>query len=80
MEYDRNFDEVLETRDCGCLIFQRTSIMYSKSTKIDIHYCPKHNAAPDLYKALKDICTNYQKIEWIKASWQNAVNKAEGRE
>lgn len=37
-------------------------------------------AAPDMYEALKDICSNYQRIEFIKAEWLEALAKAEGKQ
>ena len=37
-------------------------------------------AAPDMYEALRDICTNYQRIEFIEARWLEALAKAEGKE
>ena len=35
-------------------------------------------AAPDMYEALKEILT-YDKIEYFKAKWVEALAKAEGR-
>ncbi len=53
MEYTKG-DRVLKEHDCGCLIFERHSIMFNE-TQMDIHYCPKHNAAPAMYEALEKI-------------------------
>jgi len=35
---------------CGCEVYR---IMHSKPNLYRIQYCPKHEAAPDLYEALK---------------------------
>jgi hypothetical protein len=55
-------DQYLDSLECGCIIFQRTDTAFGR-TRALIQYCPKHSAAPIMYKALKrflesSACTN----------------------
>lgn len=46
-------DKEIDTTDCGCVIFERTDLLFNNK-KVLIQYCPKHAAAPELYEALKE--------------------------
>ena len=53
---------LIATQDCGC----STVIEYDKSgdvTKTTIVYCPRHAAAPTLYKTLQSAAEYFEMLE-----------------
>ena len=42
--------------ECNCYI----RAVFDKAEKMEIVHCPKHEAAPDMYEALKDCITSMQ--------------------
>ena len=77
-------DKVIESRDCGCLIFERHSIV-SDETRTDIHYCSRHEAAFPMYGSLKTIMEHFRHNDphYFKSAWytdaRETIDKAEGK-
>lgn len=59
--------------DCGCYLYTTLS----ESMPIDIIYCPKHKAAPDMYEALT-IALPFIDSEEIQSIIREALAKAGG--
>ena len=69
--------EIVVTYSCGCEV---TGI------PDEIHFCPKHKAAPEMYEALK-ACEislisdeHYQEFKPLLETINKALKRAEGRE
>ena len=67
--------------ECGCII------MGNSDRELDISYCPKHRAAPDLYEALraaqayiarKEMYSGVQDRTGLEVKIIKALSKAEG--
>jgi len=56
-------EHVIGQRDCGCKIIQEGDVW------VRIEYCPKHKAAPDMYKALKAAHR-----ELLHAQWEDGLD------
>ena len=44
-----------DIRECGCLMIGYLN--EDDTTRVDMHYCPKHKAAPEMYEALEGIAS-----------------------
>lgn len=89
MEYSKgenSTDKEIATMECGCVIFQRTSLI-SGGTRALIQYCPFHASAHDMYEALKrfldsSACTNGCDPDDMTCDTnfaRKAIAKAEGK-
>jgi len=73
MEYTRD-KLFLGMNECGCTVFNEDGV-------IVIELCPLHEAAPDMYEALKLLATSYQieldtspdNLEYYGPDWQTLI-------
>ena len=76
----------LVVEKCGCYVQQDT---YGEE-KVEVVYCPKHKAAPEMYEALKELCANLSmscstdylykhNLSLPLSKAQKALAKAEGK-
>jgi len=42
-----------DIRECGCLMIGYLN--EDDTTRVDMHYCPKHKAAPEMYEASRGL-------------------------
>ena len=74
MEYTKG-DKVVTELECGCIIFERHSVI-ARETRQGIHHCPKHKSAPDMYEALKEAVKVSGKYGQGIMAWYRDAEKA----
>ncbi len=73
----------IREEECGCEVTVKALNYVRGNAQIELHYCPKHKACGDMYKALEELA------EYIKFNMGNArpiyekaikaLSKAEGK-
>ena len=63
-----------DIRECGCLMIGYLN--EDDTTRVDMHYCPKHKAAPELYEALVMLVSSAGAVGWMMAD--DALALADG--